>query len=879
MSSPSGTVTFLFTDIEGSTPRWEHDADAMNESLAEHDALLRSTIDAHGGTVFSTGGDGFEAAFSDPVAALRAALDVQGRVGLPVRMGLHTGTAVERDGNYFGRTLNRAARIMSAGHGGQILVSDVTAGLIRDEAVDLADLGEHRFAGVDDRIRVWQVGGREFPPLRTSTALAGNLPDPLDSFIGRTNELGVLSGLLATHRLVTVVGVGGMGKTRLVVEACHRAQSGFTDGVWFIDLALASSDSAVVDEAAALFGLQPDGGRSVEDRLIEYLEPRTTLLVFDNCEHVMGPAAGLIDRLLHTCPQLKVIATSREALLLRGEHVMALGPLSMDDQTGAGCVDAVALFVERLTAEGGPVIVDDDERAIVLEICRQLDGMPLAIELGAGRARTLGTTDVLARLGERLRLLSGGWRTGVGRQQTLSATLDWSYVLLDEREQVVFDQLAVFVGWFTLADAVVVVGVGGSTLGDLDVLDAISALADKSMCTVDLHATPTRYRYLETMRSYGRDHLSKSAALAEVRDRHAAHLAASARVITQMLVGPDELEASRRVERLMPELRAALGWAVERHLDDVIDAIAALAVPMGMRGSYEMDGWFYDLRHDLPDRPAVQTAAMRHALHAKADYTETRRLAHRLIEMTGDGQWLAWISLATVEFNESHFDQTVDYQTRAYKIGEAQPDDPWIHTQNPTWLAVFLAASGHDPGDLIEEGFARARAAQWPSALAFAHYAAGLAVLHTDPVVSLEQLNRGLELAVEIGSGTAQGLCQTLINHLQSALVPPGEVAIALIHHLRGLQESGDTNGAPLALSQVLMLLNQPQNWRTTALICGWLDGRSGRDAHTIDDYEAGIAAVREALGDQWDPLFQQGRSMTSTQILDIACDELQTIG
>ncbi len=848
----------------------------MSEALAEHDALLRTTIDAHGGTVFSTGGDGFAAAFSDAAAALRAALDVQRCVGLPVRMGLHTGTAVERDGDYFGRTLNRGARIMSAGHGGQIVVSDVTAGLVRDDSADLTDLGEHRFVGVDDPIRVWQVGGRKFPPLRTSTAAAGNLPDPLDTFVGRTEELGVLSGLITAHRLVTVVGVGGMGKTRLVVEAGHWVQSDFAGGVWFVDLALASSDSAVVEEAAVLFGLQAVAGRSVQDRLIEYLESRTTLLVFDNCEHVMRPTAALIDRLLQACPRLKIVATSREALLLQGEHVMALGPLSMDDHDGEGCVDAVALFIERLTAEGGPTIVDGDERAVVLEICRQLDGMPLAIELAAGRARTLGTADVLARLGERLRLLSGGWRTGVGRQQTLSATLDWSYVLLDEQEQVVFDRLSVFVGWFTLDDAVAVAG--DSTLSDLDILDAISALVDKSMCTVDVHATPTRYRYLETMRSYGRDHLSKSGALTEFRDRHAAHLAASARVITRMLVGPDELEASRRAERLMPELRAALGWAVERHLDDVIDDIAALAVPVGVKSSYEMIGWFYDLRHDLPDRPAVQTAAMRHALHAKADYTETRRLAHRLIEMSTDEPWLAWFSLSTVEYNESHFDRTVEYQTHAYEIGEARPDDRWVHTQNPTWLAVFLAACGHDPGDLIEEGFARARAAQWPSALAGTHFAAGLAILYTDPSTSLEHLNRGLELAVEVGNGTVESLCQMTINALQFALLPPGELAIVLIRQLRSLQDAGETNGAPLALSQVLILLNQLERWRIAALICGWLDGRSGQGAQTIDDHKEAITSVRDALGDQWDQLLEQGRNMTSTHILDIACDELQTI-
>ena len=877
MSAPSGTVTFLFTDIEGSTPRWEHDPDAMSEALAEHDALLRTTINAHGGTVFSTGGDGFASAFSDAASALRAALDVQRCVGLPVRMGLHTGTAVERDGDYFGRTLNRGARIMSAGHGGQIVVSDVTAGLVRDDIADLTDLGEHRFAGVDDPIRVWQVGGRKFPPLRTLTVAGGNLPDPLDSFVGRAKELGVLSGLITAHRLVTVVGVGGMGKTRLVVEAGHWVQSNFAGGVWFVDLALASSDSAVVEEAATLFGVQAVGGRSVEERLVEYLESRTALLVFDNCEHVMGPAAGLIDRLLKACPGVKVVATSREALLLRGEHVMAVGPLSMHDEDGGGAgVDAVALFVDRLATEGGTPVVSDDERAVVLEICRQLDGMPLAIELAAGRARTLGTSGVLARLGERLRLLSGGWRTGVGRQQTLSATLDWSYVLLDEREQVVFDRLAVFVGWFTLDDAIAVVG--DSTLSDLDALNVICALVDKSMCTVDVEATPTRYRYLETMRSYGRDHLNKSATLTETRDRHAAHLATTARAIAEMLVGPDELEASRRADRLLPDFRAALGWAVEHDLDDVIDGIATLAVRVGNRGSNEVNGWFYDLRHDVPDRSAVQEAAMHHALHSKGDHAETRRLAQRLIERSSDGSWLAWNCLALVEFNESTFDLPVDYQTRAYEIGEAWTDDLFIHTFNPTVLAIMLAATGHDPGELVEEGFARARAVHWPSGLAFAHYVAGLSILHTDPAGSLLQLNRGLELGLEIGNRLVEAICQTLVNYLQSALLPPAELAVAFIRQLRQFQARGDSYNALLALSNVVMLLTTAERWQTAALICGWLDGRSGRNAQTVGEHEAAVASVRRALGEQWEALFQQGRSMTSTQVIEAACDELQTI-
>lgn len=874
VAHPSGTVTFLFTDVEGSTIRWERDPGEMSAALVEHDALLRSAIDAHGGLVFSTGGDGFVAAFADAVEALGAALEVQERVRLPVRIGLHTGTAVERDGNYFGRTLNRAARIMSAAHGGQIVVSDVTAGLIRDDA-DVVDLGEHRLAGVERAIRLWQVGGRQFPPLRTSKAVAGNLPAPLDSFVGRSEELGVLSELIATHRLVSVVGVGGMGKTRLAIEAGHGLQHDFVGGVWFVDLGLASSESAVVEETASLFGLQAVPGRSVEDRLVEYLEPRTVLLVFDNCEHVMRPAAGLIDRLVTACSRLKVVATSREALLLRGEHVMPLGPMSMGDDIEGTVTDAVALFVERLTAEGGPTEIDDDERAVVLEICRQLDGMPLAIELAAGRARTLGTAGVLERLGERLRLLSGGWRTGSGRQQTLSATLDWSYVLLDEREQIVFDRLAVFVGWFTLDDAVAVAA--DATLADFEVLDALSALVDKSMCTVDVGSTPARYRYLETMRAYGRDHLSRSGTLADGRTRHAAYLTTSARAVGEILVGPDELEASRHVERLMPDLRAALGWAVEHHLDDVIDGIASLAERMAVRGSNELVGWFYDLRHDLVDDPLVQDLATYYALSSQGDHTETRRLAHRVIEMVGDRTSGPWRCLGLVEFNEGHFEAAVDYLTQAYNIAETQTDDLGAYTLNPSVLGAILAATGHDPGELVEQAFARARAARWPTALAFAHYAAGEAIQQSDPVAALEQDERGHALALEVGNRMIEALTQSSINYLQSVLLPPVERAAALIHQLRRLEQN-DTGTALIPLSQVVVLLDQAERLRTAALICGWLDGRSGRNAQTAGEHEAAIASVRQALGDQWDPLCQQGRSMNLTEVIDIACDELDMI-
>lgn len=874
-SVPSGTVTFLFTDIEGSTVLWELDPQLMGENLAEHDELLRSVIEANGGVVFATGGDGFAAAFSNATSALRAAVESQDRVRLPVRMGLHTGTAEERDGNYFGRTLNRTARITAAGHGGQIVVSDVTAALIRDDC-DMTDLGEHRLAGVEQVMRLWQVGGQHFLPLRTDRATGGNLPAPLDSFVGRTEELRVLADLMKTHRLVTVVGVGGMGKTRLLIEVCARERP--AGGAWFVDLALVQSASAVVEEVAAVFQLQAAPGRSVEDRLIEHLAAKTAMLLFDNCEHVMRPATELIEGLLHTCPMLKIVATSREALQLRGEHVMALGPLSMDDDDAgvASVADAVQLFIERLTAEGGPAVSDVD-RAVVLEICQQLDGMPLAIELAAARARTLGVSGVLARVGERLRLLSGGWRTGSGRQQTLLATLDWSYVLLEERQRNVFDRLAVFVGWFTIDDAVAVARDPG--LDELEVLDVLSGLVDKSMCMVDASVTPTRYRYLESMRSYGRGHLSSSGTLPGCRNLHAAHLAASASLVRAALVGPGELEASRQAERLIADLRAALDWAVDQHLGDVIDAVAKLAALMPVRGVYEMSGWFYELRNDLHDRVPVQEAAIEHALNSKGDLAETRRLCRRLLEMTGDNSSRAWVNLGFVEFYGNNFDRAVDCHMRAYAICDQQTDDQFLRTVGPIVLAITLAATGRDASAAVDEALDRARSAQWPTGLAIAHYAAGQTTIQSDPVASLASNNRSIAIAIEVGNRRIEASTQTILNHLQSAVLPRAEVAAQLIRQLHRLQQSGDTaTTALLTLSQILELLNNAARHQAAARICGWLDGRSGRNLQGLGEHQAAVAAVRQSVGEQWELLFQEGRSMDSIQIFDIACDELATI-
>jgi hypothetical protein len=291
-----------------------------------------------------------------------------------------------------------------------------------------------------------------------------------------------------------------------------------------------------------------------------------------------------------------------------------------------------------------------------------------------------------------------------------------------------------------------------------------------------------------------------------------------------------------------------------------------------------MSGWFYDLRHDLVDDPSVQDLATYYALSSRGDHTETRRLAHRVLEMIGDRTSGPWRCLGLVEFNEGHFDRAVDLQRRAHTIDETQTDNLAVYTLSPTLLAIVLAATDHDPGELVEQGFARARAARWPTALAFAHYAAAEAIQQTDPVAALEQDEQGHALALEVGNSLIEALTQSSINYLQSVLLPPVERASALTHQLRRLEQNDDTGTALIPLSQVVVLLAQAERLRTAALICGWLDGRSGRNAQTIGEHDAAIASVRQALHDQWDPLYQQGRSMPLTQVIEAACQELDTI-
>jgi predicted ATPase/DNA-binding SARP family transcriptional activator len=524
---PEGTVTFLFTDIEGSTGLWEAAPEAMRKALARHDEILRWVVEAHGGYVFATMGDGLGAAFHRGGDALEAAVRAQQQLvseswpdaaPIRVRMALHTGEVDERGGDYFGAAVNRAARIMAAGHGGQVLLSLTTASLVRESlpgGAALVDLGVHRLKDLSEPETLFQVAHPEmpsmFPPLRTIDTATGNLPTQRSSFVGRGADLDRLTTLLEERRVVTLSGVGGVGKTRLAVQAAAELSGRFPGGVWLVELARTGDPRAIISVARAALGVSIGPGRSELESLCDHLGRTDALLVLDNCEHVLDAAAELVAALVERCPGVRVLCTSREALDLAGEQVMPVRPL---DPAG----DAVVLLDQRAREVDPDLDVLVAERRSALEVCRRLDGLPLAIELAAARAATMTLDEIARGLDDRFRLLAVGRRRSVERHQTLRTAVDWSHQLLDEPTQRLFRRLAAFSGGFD-ADAATAVAVLPSE--DLDVDTVLASLVRCSMVQRDRTPAGTRYRLLETIRSYAQERLAEAGEALTIGRLHA----------------------------------------------------------------------------------------------------------------------------------------------------------------------------------------------------------------------------------------------------------------------------------------------------------------------------------------------------------------------
>ena len=625
---PSGTVTFLFTDIEGSTSRWEHQPEAMRAALACHDRLIRAAIKDHDGHVVKTMGDAFHAAFSRAPDAVAAALDAQRQLQaeawveiepLRVRMALHTGAAEERDGDYYGPPLNRAARLLAIGHGGQVLLSDVTAGLVLDDLADgltLLDLGEQRLKDLIRPERVFQlvVPGlhSEFPPLVSLDARPNNLPTHATPLLGREHELASAHERLLRDdvRLLTLVGPGGTGKTRLSLQIAANLSDRFVDGIFFVALAPISDPDLVPTTIAQTLGVRDGGGRSVLHALEEYLREKQLLLLLDNFEQILA-AAPVVGELLNAAPRVKILVTSRSALQLRGEHEYAVPPLALPNARSPATPDAlsqysaVALFIERAAAIKSDFAVTNESAPAVAEICHRLDGLPLAIELAAARIRFLSPQAILARLERRLPLLTGGARDLPARQQTLRSAIAWSYDLLTPGERALFRRLSIFVGGCTFEAAEAVCDPDG-TLG-LEVLDGIGSLVAQSLLLEISSDAEPRFGMLETIREYGLKMLEAAGEITAVQQRHAAHYLA---LVTGSARVPADFD---RLEQQHDNLRAALQWLIEQG-----DTEAALRLAAELTGMWGMRGYLTEGRDRLTRALALPEAQARADTRASA---------------------------------------------------------------------------------------------------------------------------------------------------------------------------------------------------------------------------------------------------------------------
>lgn len=578
---PMGVVTLLFTDIEGSTALWEQDGARMSQALAAHDALARHAVESRHGRVVKMLGDGMHAVFDNALDALAATVDLQqaladpaatGGVPLRVRCGLHAGVVERRDNDYFGSPVNRAARIMSAAHGGQVLLSQAVVDCVRNilpSAISLRDLGKVRLKDLATPEHVYQIDHprlrQQFPALRSLEGTPNNLPQQTTNFIGREQALAELQRLLAKTRILTLTGSGGCGKTRLCLQVAADSLERFPDGAWLVELAPLSDPERVPQAVATVLGLKEEPGKTISQTLSEHLKDKRVLLILDNCEHLLESCARLADMLMRQIPHLTVLASSREALAIQGEQAYRVPSLSLPDpkqvHTSASVAssEAMQLFTDRAVLASPDFQVTDQNASALAAICYRLDGIPLAIELAAARARILSVKEINSKLDQRFRLLTGGARTALPRQQTLRALIDWSYDLLSATEQALLGRLSVFASGWTLAATEQVCS--GNGVAEEEVLDLLTALAEKSLVLVEERAGTTRYRLLETVRQYARDRLLESGEGEAWRDRHLAFFVSFAEDAKPHLRGADQKAWLDRIEADHDNVRAALTWS------------------------------------------------------------------------------------------------------------------------------------------------------------------------------------------------------------------------------------------------------------------------------------------------------------------------------
>jgi predicted ATPase/class 3 adenylate cyclase len=900
---PSGTVTFLFTDLEGSSRLWEQCPDAMPAALARHDKILDEAIVGNRGRVFSTAGDGRAAAFATAGDAMAAALAAQhelraeewGTTGpLQVRMGLHTGPVEARDGDYLGSTVNRAARLMAVAHGGQVVCSKATAevtGGELPEGAHLIDLGEHRLRDLARPEHVLQLAHPtlrcDFPPLSSLDAYPTNLPIHTSAFVGRERQLAEVAAALGESRIVTLTGVGGVGKTRLALQVAAELLPHYRDGAWLVELGPTVDPEAVPEVVTASLEVTQRQGRSIINTLLDFLAWKRALVVLDNCEHLLDAVAGLVEQITRACPQVAILATSREGLGVDGEHIMAVPSLDLPSEDGeleaVADAEAVRLFVQRARQAKADFGLSADNAPTVAGLCRRLDGVALAIELAAARVRSLTPAELSARLDDRFRLLAGGRRTAVERHRTLRRAVDWSYDLLPEAEQLALRRLSVFAGSFSLEGAEAVVG--GDGIQAAEVVDLLGHLVDKSLLVAEADGVTTRYRLLETIRQYAEDRLEVSGHAEAFRRRHAERYAAFATEAKHGLRSPDAVAWTRQAEAELDNLRTALGWSVATGDVDLALRLVTPLASYGTRIGYATSSW--------GDPVVAMVGASDHPLYPEALAWVARAPAlgyglEHAAALAGEALALADArrasapticrvlnATAALALMRGAIEQAIAESERSVSLARSTGDDYELV------LALAMSSSarrldGEIPGAIeeAEEALTRARSLGNPHALSVAALVAGTAQLGIDPHRALELLDLATESGASVGSEITVG---TALNISAAIRLEQGDWREAARTNLRAFDQfrrAGDQHSMALAVVGLTVTLTSGGADEAAAVLSGAFD--TAMPGPLAEQESDAVATLESRLGEEhFAELAGRGAAMSQDELLAFIADKV----
>jgi len=872
-------VTFLFTDVEGSTRRWEADPEAMKAALEAHDDVLRAAIEANGGRLFKHTGDGVCAAFTSPRSAVDAAVTAQRTLELPVRMGLATGEAELRGTDYFGAVLNRAARVMAAGHGGQILLADSTAGVLT--GIELVDLGPRSLRDLPAPVGIFQVRApglhADFPALRTLDPTPGNLRRVPGSLIGREAELDAVTAALEARRIVTLTGVGGVGKTSLATEVAGRLAHQFPDGVWLFELAAVGDPAAVPDAIAATLGITQQPGKSMTESVATALDGRVRLLVIDNCEHVLDAASDLIQAILTHSATVKILATSREGLGVADEQLWPVPSLDVS----AGLDSAAAtLFLERARTVGAAVSsAAPDEAAAIVEICQRLDGIPLAIELAASRMLSMSAREVRDRLDHRFRLLTGS-RRGQERHQTLRHAVAWSYDLLDDAERQLLNRCSVFAGGFDLQSVCAIAGSGDAD--EYQALDLLDALVRKSLLVADRSTGQTRFSMLETIRQFAEEQLAVNGAVDEAHTAHARHFADSAMQALELWDGPRQRAAYTWFSNEFANLRAAFRWSAANGDLDSAATLATHAVSLGVwREQYEPVAWAEELietARAVNHRRLLQLYVVASQCYAAGRADDAFGYLEASQQLTGrpdfdldlhEGQTSGGIAYIAAGRTE----RWVEVCREAIARGPA----PRTMTRASLVMALnFLGDT--DEAKLASAGLlAAAEACTNPTTTCFALFAHGIGHLYTDPDVFYDAARRALAIAQDCGNTQLEAAIAVTLSLAASTRDDPSDslayIGLAIRHYL----DAGSVSLMHNPLAILAGVLDRLGHHEQAATITGFAASPMARAGYP--QFEATVSHLREVLGDKaYESFAHTGETMSTAALATYALTHIEQL-